>query len=180
MKPMPVLILSVVSVIGTLAGCSTERAATQAAGNPDQHFMVTAALSNLSEVQTGRLALERSGNSEVRRFAQMMIDHHTGANRQLEALASRKGVTMPGRPDEAHAADAAHLAELHGPDFDREYMGLMVGEHAKAVSLFEDKAGKTADPEIRAYAQRTVKDLQEHLRMARDLNGRLTGPGAVR
>lgn len=55
MKRMQGRVLSAVSAIGVLAGCSTERAATQAAGNPDRPFMVTAAPTNLSEVQTGRL-----------------------------------------------------------------------------------------------------------------------------
>lgn len=172
--------LSALVLISVGACSGTSRSTAQTAGNPDRFFITSAGLANLAEIRTGQLATERATNPEVRRYAQTMIEQHRKANQELADLARQKGIDLPDRVDEAHAIDATHLTNVSAADFDREYMGLMVAEHAKAVSLFEDKARKAQDADLRAFAQRTLPALQEHLRMAKDLNNRLPAPGAMR
>ena len=146
------------------AGCATMRA-TQAAGDPDEFFMVEAAQNNLAEIAAGELAVERGGDA-VKQYGQRMIDDHTRAQNELMSLAERKGVKLPARPDEQHMVFSAHLRELAGAEFDREFIGHMHGDHAKVVTMFEDKAKNAQDPELRAWAAKMVPILQEHLRLA--------------
>src|SRR3954470_23637356 len=129
---MQIRLSAAIAMLGMLAsgalGCSsgTTKSATETAGNPDRYFITTAALMNLAEIRTGRLAVEKAGDAEVRRFGQMMVDHHGKANHELADLAQQRGLTLPDRVDEAHLMDATHLSGLQGVEFDREYMGLMV------------------------------------------------------
>jgi len=44
----------------------------------------------------------------------------------------------------------------------------MVADHLGAVKLFEN-ASKSDDPDIAAFAQKTLPTLQHHLMMAQDL-----------
>lgn len=151
--------------------------AREAAGDPDKFFLVQAAFMNLAEIEAGRVAADRAAGPEVKEFARKMVEEHTKAQRELAELAKKKGVEVPSKPDEAHAMAVAHLSKLQGRTFDREYLALMTASHAKAVSLFESKARMARDPDIRAWAERTLPALREHWRMARDLAGKAAGPG---
>ena len=51
---------------------------------------------------------------------------------------------------------------------DKKYLHEMVEDHEDAVKLFE-KACKSDDADIAAFAQRTLPTLQHHLQMAKDL-----------
>jgi len=150
--------------------------ATQQWDNADKTFMTTAAQANLAEVEAGRLAAEKSNNSDVKKFAQMMVDDHSQANQQLTDLAQKKNIALPNEPDDAHKKDAGRLSDLKGAEFDRSYMTMMVQDHVKAVALFEATAKAAKDSEVRAFAEKTVPVLKHHLDMARDLNNKVSGP----
>lgn len=172
--------LSVLAALALISvGCAGTMPATKAAGDPNQFFMVTAAQMNLAEIEAGQLAAERARNPAVRQYAQRMVQSHTRANQELMQLAQQKGITLPDRPDEAHVQLVAHLSELQGDAFDSEYMSAMTGDHAKALSMFQDKAKLATDPEVRAYAERTATGLHHHLTMAKSLNESLGGGSTV-
>lgn len=158
-----------------LAGCESTMRAEEASSQPDDFFLVQVSHLNASEIEAGRLAVQRASNSEVRQYGQMMIDEHTLANTELTELAELRDVTLPNEPDQLHVQLTDHLAELSGPQFDREYISAMVGDHARALAMFEDKARFANDPEIRRWAQQQVPILREHLRRAQELNRRLGG-----
>lgn len=60
-----------------------------------QLFIQQAAISGMSEVQLSRLALKNAQSSAVKQFAAMMVKDHGGANAELKALATAKGITLP-------------------------------------------------------------------------------------
>src|SRR5262245_44713885 len=57
----------------------------------DQTFMRKAAESGMAEVKLAKLALDKSRNDEVKRFAQKLIDDHQKANDDLKQIATQKG-----------------------------------------------------------------------------------------
>jgi putative membrane protein len=107
-------------------------------------FVQTAAVSNMAEVNLGKLALERAQDPEVKEFAQMMIDEHTKAQQDLKQAASAGGVDFPTVLDEKHQQVSDKLSGLNGSEFDREYMKVMVDEHQDAEDLLKDRAGNAA------------------------------------
>jgi len=139
--------------------------------NPtDRDFVRTVGEANLAEIDAGRLALGKSTSDEVKQFARHMIDDHARANKDLKEVCDKKGVPIPAAPDDDHRKDLARLGDLQGGDFDRSYSAAMVSDHKKAVDLFEDLLRKGKDPDVRAYAQKTLPTLRKHLTMAQDLN----------
>ena len=58
------------------------------------------------------------------------------------------------------------LAQLRGPDFDREYMSAMVKDHETDVKDFDTQSKDGNDADIKAFARKTLPTLQEHLKMA--------------
>jgi len=145
----------------------TGRAATS-----DSSWLVKAAESNLAEIETGRLAEAKATSTDVKQFGKHMVEDHTKANSELSALAKKKGITVPTRPDEKHLKAAGDLADLGGAEFDRKYADMMVSDHEDAVSLFE-KNGNSTDPDVKSFADKTLPTLKHHLEMARDLKTKL-------
>ena len=139
--------------------------------NPtDRDFVRSVGEANYAEIDSGRLALGKSTNDSVKKFARHMIDDHTQANSDLKEVCDKKGVTLPAAADDDHRKDLARMADLKGADFDRSYAAAMVSDHKKAVDLFEDLLKKGKDPDVRTYAEKTLPTLRKHLTMAEELN----------
>lgn len=133
-------------------------------------FWMKAAQGGMAEVMMGNLALQKSQNEEVRRFAQMMVDDHTMANDELKPLAASKSVTLPTDVSSKHKSMTDKLNGMSDMNFDREYMKGQVKDHESMVKLFQKQANSgDADAEAKAFAAKTLPKLQEHLTMARTM-----------
>lgn len=154
---------------GNRAGDRQDQRGEQLA-QADRDFLENAAQSGLAEVEGSRIALESDASPLVRGFAEKMIEDHTRANEELMKLAERKGFTLPDEPSVAQRAELLALRALSGEPFNRAYAA-RIGEaaHEDAVELFRRATTETQDPEIRAYAEKMLPKLEEHLKMARDL-----------
>jgi putative membrane protein len=69
------------------------------------------------------------------------------------------------------------LSGLSGDAFDREYINLMVKDHESAVKDFEKASTKAKDPDVRAFATKTLPTLREHLQQVRDIQSHLKSSG---
>jgi putative membrane protein len=143
----------------------------------DMNFATKAAQDGMAEVALGELATRQASNEEVKQFAQRMVDDHSRANNELRELASRKGITLPGEMHAKHKALQDRLGKLSGADFDREYVRAMIKDHDSAVTLFERQSRSGGDPELKAWAEKTLPTLREHQRLARDLAGKVGAKG---
>ncbi|HEX8251976.1 MAG TPA: DUF4142 domain-containing protein [Thermoanaerobaculia bacterium] len=137
----------------------------------DKEFVANAGMSGLSEVQLANLALQRSENAQVKAFAQRMLTDHTKSNAELSQLATAKGLVLPAELAGTHQQGLEHLQGLSAAEFDRAYMQHMVSDHNTALQLFQNGAAQATDPEIKAFATRTLPILQEHARMAQQVGG---------
>ncbi len=133
----------------------------------DRRFVMNAAMSDLFEIEAGRLALERASSDAVRQAAQRLIDDHTRTSQELTQLAASKGVTPPTALDSKHRSMLERLRRQNGAEFDREFARTAgVRAHQDAVKLFRQEASRGRDADLRAFAARTLPALEEHLRMA--------------
>ncbi len=149
---------------------AADPAKSAALSGKDKQFVTKAAQVGLAEVATGKLALSKSQNADVKAFAMKMIDDHTKANQQLEQLASSKGITLPAAPDPAHQMVAQRLGGLQGAEFDKMYsMEAGSKDHQAAVNLFTSEAKRGKDADFKNFAGQTLPTLKEHQQMAQDL-----------
>jgi putative membrane protein len=81
-----------------------------------------------------------------------------------------KGVDLPTDMSSSQKSMLDKLKGLNGKDFTKQYHSDQVSAHKDAVSLFE-RYGKGGDNEdLKAWANKTLPDLQGHLKMAQDLD----------
>jgi putative membrane protein len=137
----------------------------------DSGFINQAALGGLSEVQDGQLAATQGARAAVKAFGQQMVTDHTQANQQLTTLASAKGVTPPTTLSDADKAMLTKLSALHGRAFDMAYLRGQIAGHMQMVKLLEQEIAQGTDPDLKAFAQSTLPEVQAHLAKARALTG---------
>jgi putative membrane protein len=136
-----------------------------------REFLVMAASNGVFEVDAGRLALERSKDSEVRAFAERLVQDHTQANEQLKVVAGRAGLAdAPAGMVAMHRAQLESLRALDGRAFDREFAAQAgVAAHSEAVAIFERAAREVSIADVRAFAEAALPALREHLKAAHSL-----------
>lgn len=146
-------------------------AATGQIAAPDQEFASKAAVAGLAEVQHGKLAQKKGTSDQVKEFGKQMVADHTKANDELKSLAKSKGITLPKDLDAKHKAMQEKLGSLEGEAFDKAYSAHMVDAHKEAVALFERGSKSAQDPDLKAWAAKTLPTLQAHLDHAKGLPG---------
>lgn len=126
-------------------------------------FWSTAAEGGIAEVEMGKLALQKAQNSEVKKFAQMMVTDHTKANNELKTTTAKYKIKLPETYGPNQKTTIDELNRLTGAEFDREYVQAMVDDHTADVALFEDQATDDSDPRAMAFAAKTLPVLKKHL-----------------
>lgn len=154
----------------TMANAASNTGGT---ASDDADFMKEAAVGGMAEVEMGKLATTKAASADVKKFGQMMVDDHTKANNDLKALAAKKNLTLPTDLDSSHKATMDDLREQAGADFDKAYVEEMVDDHEEDVAKFEDEAKNAADPEVRAFAQKTLPTLQKHLDAIKSIQAKM-------
>jgi putative membrane protein len=194
----------------------------------DEQFVRQAARSGNMEVHMGKMGTQKAQNSQVKQFAQKLVDDHGKANSELQQIASRKGITLPqpregitgtdsstsdGSSSDSSAvgapggdsgtstssdsqrpgrrggtiissdpsqssSDMKKLHSLSGTDFDREYVSLAAKHHQKSVQNFEQASKTVEDQELKAWIEKTLPTLKEHLQTAQSLQTTVGGAGA--
>ena len=136
----------------------------------ERKFVEKAAIDGMAEVELGKLAQQKAASDQVKQFASRMVEDHSKANDELKQIASMKGLQVPTALDKGHQKDMENLSKRSGADFDKKYMDHMVSEHKKDVSMFEKEAKSGKDPELKAFAAKTLPKLQEHMKLAQNVH----------
>ena len=139
----------------------------------DQRFLVEAAMGDLADVNLGQLGLDKAQNTEVKRFAQRLMDDHEKSLARIHALAEQQDIKVPEQVDEKHNKLFTKLSRVSGKEFDQTYMREMVKSHEEEVREFETRSASANDPDIKAWARATLPVLQRHLQSARDIRKQL-------
>ena len=161
--------LGIVTFLGLLA-CGIAYAADPAHRpepakvTPTATFVQQAVVGNLFEVESSKLALERSQNATIKAFARSMVDDHSAAGVKLaDAVTQAKEARPPLKLDARHQAIMDDLAAKKGAEFDKLYVEAQHKAHVEAVALFESYAAAGEDARLKALAGELLPRLREHL-----------------
>ena len=143
----------------------------------DRNFITQVAASGHEEVELAQLAQQKGSSPTVKALAERLQKDHSQANQELSTLAQQKGVTLPATHERKPAS--AKLDKLDGAAFDRAYSNLMVQNHTNSIALFE-RESKSKDADLRAFAEKTLPTLREHLRMAKEAQSGTTSTSGTK
>lgn len=160
--------LGVVVVLVALAFALPLFAADKGLGGEDKKFFKEAASGGMMEVQLGQLASDKAQSQDVKNFGSRMVTDHGKANDELKQLAQQKKWTLPKKLEPKHKSMVEKMQKVSGSEFDKQYMKGMVMDHAKDVEDFRKAAQKVKDPELKAWAEKTLPVLEQHHQMAKE------------
>ncbi len=156
------------------ANQSANLPAAQPLDSDDMRFITKAAQGGMLETELGARAAELGTSDDVKMFGQRMQTDHGQASAELQDVARRKGVMLPTQLDSSDMKKLDDLTKRRGTDFDEHYAKTMVDDHQDDVSDFEKASRDLKDPELRAWAARTLPTLRMHLRMAEDMKAKVS------
>ncbi len=140
----------------------------------DRTFLMTAAQGANAEVVLASLAAGKAASDHVKRLAPLIERDHLANNKELKALTDAKNIIVPTTLDAEHQQLFDRLDKLEGASFDRAYVAAMVDGHKKMIALFE-QASVSKDPQIKAYAEKTLPALREHLKQSQQAQATVGG-----
>jgi putative membrane protein len=160
---------------GAFAQSVTEKAASTLGMTPStKSFIENAAISDMFEIESSKLAQEK-GDARAKTFAAKMIKDHTGTSAELKAIGTKAKVEVPAALDGSHQSKLDKLKSLNGEDFVKQYDADQLAAHKDAVSMFERYAKGGDNPQLKAFAKKHLPHLKQHLQMAEGLNKTTTG-----
>jgi putative membrane protein len=139
----------------------------------EQDFMMKASQANMAEIEMARDAMRKTDNTDVKDFANMIQTDHSRNLEDLTDMMKDKRVSQPKSLSADMRQDIDRMNNLTGPEFDREFVNMMVMDHQKAVELFRDAENTAQTSEVKDYVEDTLPKLEMHLDKAQQLQSKL-------
>lgn len=142
-------------------------AKTQAAAYVD-----AAGKSDMFEIESSKIALQKSQSSAVKSFAQMLIRHHQKTTAATIAAAKKAGMNPPPpAPDAGITASLSELQAAPAESFDQVYLAQQIPAHQAALDLHQSYAAGGDQAALRTSAKAAVPIVQQHIKAATKLQG---------
>jgi putative membrane protein len=144
-------------------------------------YVKKAAIADQFEIQSSQIAIQKTSNSGVKAFAQMMVKDHTASSNKLKAILSQDqlGLTADGMLDGPHQAKIDQLRSAPQASFDEIYMGMQSAGHKEALELHSSYAQAGDNETLKGFAAEVTPVVQHHLDDAQKLDQSLKGSKPV-
>lgn len=139
----------------------------------DAEIASAAVTANQVDVNYGKIALKRSKNADIKKFAQTMIDDHSGVIDQAVALATKLGVTpkdnaLTQQLLQGEKETTKKLNSLKGKAFDKAYIDNEVAYHEAVISAVRNVLiPQTQNAQLKDLLVKVAPVLDHHLNMAK-------------
>ena len=162
---MPGRLSAAIAAITLMSGAALAQGAAKPTDPQIAHIAYTA---GVIDIAAARQALAKSGNKEVKAFAEDMVRDHETVNQQALALVKKLKVTPEdnetSRSLSKQAADKlTELDKLKGAEFDKAYVANEVAYHKAVDGALETSLIPSAsNPELKSLLQTGLKIFQGH------------------
>jgi putative membrane protein len=151
--------------VDTAGGMVGQASAATTGKAPD--FVESAAISDRYEIESSRVALDRTQNLTVREAAQKMIDDHTDTSAKLETAVRQspkvERAAMPNGLDKRRQKMIEHLREAPQDEFDRTWLKQQVMAHEEATKLMHNYRDEGDCQVLRSFATEVAPVIDGHL-----------------
>lgn len=161
------------------AGAKMDKAAAGGFTAADKKLIKTAAQSDETEITMAKLALSKTENADVKKYAQMMIDDHGKTSMQLKPIADAAGMPKPDLKAKDKAT-AARLEGLSGSKFDMAYIQANVKSHQETATKMKAQAPAVTNPDLKSFATATLPVVEHHAMMAQEMATKMGAAGGAK
>lgn len=135
----------------------------------DQAFLDRAASGGMAQIQLGQIAQQKASSTQVKQLARRIVADHSAASQDLQLLADSQGLTLPEQPAKSAQAMAQRLRGTVSSGFDQAYIQQVIRDHQQDLAAYRREAQSGQDPDLKAFAQRNLLMIQQHLQLAQSL-----------
>jgi len=147
-------------------------------GRTTEGFVANAAISDMYEIEAGRLASTTATNADLKKHGQQMVTDHTKMSAELKtAAATAQGVTLPTAMDERRQGMIDNLKQA-GPRFDEVYREQQIASHNESLTLARTYAEAGDNAALKAHATKGTPIIQNHLQMVEAMGKGAAASGA--
>lgn len=139
-----------------------ERAEPDLAADAAQ-FVRSVAVSDLYEIEAGRLAQSRAASEAVREASSLVARDHLESSRKLKEQAAVSRLPLPSRLDSRHAGLIDQLRAAPSERFDRIWLDQQIAVHREAVTLMRRYRKEGRDAGMRRFAGEALPIMESHL-----------------
>lgn len=171
---------STVSTSGTEMTGTASRTSTGASGGTassldaeDKKFFMDAAQDFLAEVTFGRIAQTNAVSADVKSVANQVVGDSSRATDEMKQIALTKGLALPADLTFHDAVTKNSLSGKVAKDFDTAYVSSVIATAQKDVTAFERASRDSKDPDLRAWASKTLPSIQSDLQSAKQAAAKL-------
>ncbi|MBA4803427.1 MAG: DUF4142 domain-containing protein [Brevundimonas sp.] len=157
------------ALLSACGGMPTGAAAPIAEAAMDQpapagmEFVRMVGASDLYEIQSSQLVMQSTQDADLRRFAEMMIEHHTMTTRTVMEAARAAGMTPPPPAlDPRKAEMIRQLQAAQGTARDALYRQQQVMAHEEALRLHTSYSRNGDTPQLKTAATAAVPIVARH------------------
>ena len=162
------------------AGTMLVATVASAQGVTDPQIAKIVVTANQVDIDAGKLAASKATNPEVKKFAQTMVNDHTGVNKQAVALVTKLKVT-PADNDTAKSlydggkSNVTNLTGLKGKEFDKAYIDHEVAYHTAVLDAVDNTLIPGAqNAELKALLVKVRPAFAAHLEHAKMIQASLS------
>lgn len=151
------------------------RSSPNAASQPyDLQFIDTMTRHHQGAIEMAQTALSRSGNAEIKAFAQKIIDDQKKEIAQMKEWREKwypgnpeaVNLEMPGMMDSMKMMSDDEMKKMEaatGNDFDLHFIDMMTPHHAGAVAMAKEALTRAEHPEIKTLAQTVIREQEKEI-----------------
>ena len=145
----------------------------------DLQFIDTMSEHHRGAIEMAEMALKKSENAELKKFAQKIIDDQKKEIAQLKEWRDKwyagapgaKNMEMPGMADSMKMMMGDGMKKMEamtGKDYDLHFLDMMTPHHAGAVAMAKDALTKAEHAEIKTLANAVIKAQEAEIKMMND------------
>lgn len=175
MTKLSIMTLTAVLVAGGVAQAQTSGAAAPT----DPQIAMIAVTADSVDIDASKLAIEKSSNPKVKKFAHLMVTDHTSVNNKATALAKKLNLT-PEESDTSRSLKSdgdknlEKLRGLSGAEFDKAYIDNEVTYHEAVIkAVTETLIPNAKNAELKKLLESAAPVFNSHLKHAKELQASL-------
>jgi putative membrane protein len=136
-------------------------------------------VANTSEIQLSTVAARKARSPKVKQIARKLAADHAKNREELRALSQKLNVTLtPAQGGSVSAADSAalpvDLRAMSGRNFELAFLDHEIEDHRSVIERLQTQViPSVQNADIKAYLQKTLKEMQSHLSMLQQMRKQL-------
>jgi putative membrane protein len=144
------------------------------ASEKEADFIVETISGNYANVRFSQLAIERSGNDQVKEIAGVIAKDHALLIKELKGFANMRGITIPLEENQNARKKLEDLAGTTDSSFDEKWCRELTNRHEKIIEQLETMWEQTRDQELKIWINSALPGLRNNLVKLNSCHEKLT------